>query len=77
MTINELLGPILSGDGKPLSLDDSPETLQAWDSLKHVQVLLAIEEAIGANLSIQEISKLNSIRDIMDLFRARGVEVML
>jgi acyl carrier protein len=77
MTINEILGSILAAHGKPLSLDDSPETLPVWDSLRHVAVILAVEDALGADLTADEISKLNSIRDIMEVFRARGIEVEL
>jgi acyl carrier protein len=74
MNLDDLLGPILQAQ-RPLKLDDSVETLPSWDSVKHVDVILAVEEALGSDLTALEIDRLKSIRDVMELFRSRGIQI--
>ena len=49
MTVDELLQPILNTTA-PLHLDDSRETIPAWDSLAQINIVAAIEDAVGAEL---------------------------
>ena len=74
MNIDDLLGPILRAE-RPLRMDDSIENLPACDSAKHVDVILAVEEALGSDLTTAEIDRLRSIRDIVKLFQDRGVKI--
>jgi acyl carrier protein len=77
MTVDELIGPILRLNGRPLDLDDSPETVATWDSMAHVQVVLALEEAIGTDLTAAEILRLRSVRGIIEVAGARGLGLEL
>ncbi len=74
MNIDDLLGPILQAE-RPLQLDDSVENLASWDSIKQVDVILAVEEALGSGLTTSEIDHLRSIRDIVELFRTHGIKI--
>lgn len=74
MTIDEILGPILDME-RPLSLLDSPDSIEVWDSVRQVEVVLAVEEAIGKDLGPDEIAGLTSIRAIIDLAREHGVDI--
>lgn len=74
MNIDDLLGPILQAE-RPLRLDDSVENLPSWDSTKQVDVIFAVEEALGSDLTTSEIDRLRSVRDIVELFRTRGVKL--
>jgi acyl carrier protein len=44
--------------------DGSIHTIPAWDSLGHVRILLALEEAIGQPLSSDTIATLAGVADI-------------
>jgi acyl carrier protein len=74
MNIDDLLGPILQAQRR-LKLDDSVETLPSWDSTRQIDVILAVEEALGSDLTTSEIDRLKSIRDVVELFRTRGIQV--
>jgi len=76
MTLDEVLGPILHC-GRPLTLQDSVDTVPTWDSARHVEVVLAVEEAIGRNLTLDEVSELRSIRAIVGLFKSHGLELQV
>lgn len=74
MTIDTLLGPILDARA-PLRPEDSPETIAAWDSLAHINLILAIEDAIGAELTTDEVLQLTSVKTIVEICSARGLEL--
>lgn len=50
-----------------ISLDSSPETLEAWDSLRHMNLVLSLEQELGVQFSEDQILRLMSVRDILDV----------
>lgn len=76
MTVNELLQPILNITA-PLHLTDSPETIPAWDSLAQINIVAAIEDAVGAELSTAEVLSLKSVADVIEVSRAHGLEITI
>ena len=44
-----------------LSEDSSPDTIQAWDSLKHMNLVLALEEEFGVRFSDEKIMQMLSV----------------
>ena len=74
MTIDEILGPILNA-GRTLRLEDSVKTLASWDSLRQLDVILAIGDVLGRDLTAGEIESLNSIANIVHFLHRMGLEV--
>lgn len=75
MTIQSALGPLFPELGRPLAPGDSPATIWGWDSLRHVDLVLTIEDTYGVALSTAEIASMRSIGDVVAVLRARGIEV--
>jgi acyl carrier protein len=57
-----------------LSDDASPLTLAAWDSLGHLNLILAIETEFGVSFSPEDVIALRSLGAIRRAWRARGVD---
>jgi acyl carrier protein len=72
--IDTLLAPILKSKA-PLRLEDSPDTIASWDSLAHIQLIVALEQTIDGELSTQEVMNLTSVARIIEICKARGVEL--
>lgn len=53
--------------------EDSLEPIEDWDSLAHVQLMLAIEEAFDVTLSTDEMAKMTSVPAILSVLRQKGV----
>ncbi len=47
--------------------DSSPETVEGWDSLQHLNLILAIEERFGVSLSPEEMDEMRSIGKVSDV----------
>jgi acyl carrier protein len=76
MTVDELLQPILNTT-RPLQLMDSKETIPAWDSLAQINIVAAIEDAVGAELSTAEVLSLKSVDKVVEVARAHGLELTI
>lgn len=44
-----------------ISDDSSPDTIAAWDSLKHMNLVLALEEEFGVRFSPEQIVELLNV----------------
>jgi acyl carrier protein len=42
-----------------------------WDSLKHVEILIAVQERFGLKLSSREIDQLNCVGDLAAIIRRK------
>lgn len=52
--------------------DSSPESIEAWDSMGHLNLVLALEQTLGVSFSPEEIGKLVSVRAIVEAVKAKG-----
>lgn len=77
MTLTEVLVPVLGDVGRPLREEDGPETVKGWDSVKHLEIIVALEDAYRIELSTAEILRLKSIQDMLAVLRGRGLAVAL
>ena len=54
-----------------LSADSSPQTLENWDSIQHLNLVLAIEEKFGLQLSPEEIEQMKTIGETAKLIESK------
>ena len=50
-----------------ITASSSPETLENWDSVQHLNLVLALEEKFGLQLSPEEVEQMKSIGDTAKL----------
>jgi acyl carrier protein len=61
--------------GVPLtevSADSSPQTVEAWDSMGHLNLVLALEQSFGVQFSPEEIAAMTSVRLAADTLTRKG-----
>jgi len=51
--------------------DDSMQTIKSWDSLRHLNLVMAIEEHFRITFHPEEIPALTSVRNISEAIRRR------
>jgi acyl carrier protein len=72
--ISALLAPLFPDLDRPLRAEDSPATVEGWDSLRQVEVVLAVEEAFAVDLGTAEIAALRSVGELVAILRRRGLQ---
>ena len=54
-----------------ITADSSPETIEVWDSIQHLNLVLALEEKFGLQLSPEEIEQMRTIGQVTTLVEAK------
>ena len=49
----------------------SPQTLENWDSIQHLNLVLAVEEKFGLQLSPEEIEQMKSVGETAKLVESK------
>ncbi len=75
MAIEELVAEILREPVANISDETSPETTRNWDSLRHIELVMAIEAAYDVKFSPAEIMAVSSLGTLRDLLRQKGQSV--
>lgn len=64
---------IIGVSTKELNENSSQKTVAFWDSLKHMNLILALEEEFDITFSDEEITKIGSMKDIIVLLKSKGI----
>ena len=72
--LEDVIGSVLGVSSESLSDDSSMESVQEWDSLRQLSILLALESAYGITISTDEALEMNSISAIKAVLAKHGVE---
>lgn len=52
----------------------SPETIESWDSLQHLNLILALEQKFGLEFEPEEIERMTSLDAIHSLIEEKQLE---
>lgn len=64
--LNEIFMDILDLDECDLTDSTSADDIEEWDSLSHIQLIVAIEKAFGIKFTSQEIMKWNNVGEMVE-----------
>jgi acyl carrier protein len=71
--ITEVVRDQLDDDGVQLSVQTVSSDIEGWDSLAHVRILIAVEQAFGMRLTTTQIASIESVGELIDIiFEAQG-----
>lgn len=60
----EVVGDVFGLHPESLNQDTSPQSVEAWDSLRHLDVVMALEQRFGVRFSPDEIASMKDVRSI-------------
>ena len=61
----------LEDDNIALTLQTRARDVPGWDSLAHVRIVVAVEEAFGVEFAIHDVTGLKNVGDLVLLVEAR------
>lgn len=67
--LNKIIMEVLDLEDDELTDDLTPETADYWDSLNHLRMITAIEQAFGIKLSMEEIQSIESVAGLRETVR--------
>jgi acyl carrier protein len=70
--VKEILARILGIPPEAVTEETSTETSATWDSLRHISVILTLEETFKTRFTGEEIVEMLSLKAIVGRLRQRG-----
>lgn len=67
-----LLAEVLQIPAATVTDDLTMKDMDAWDSLKHMELIVSLEQSFGIELSFDEIVAMRSVAEIKRVLRERG-----
>ena len=75
MKLTQIVASILEIDPAALSDASNAQNTPRWDSLRHIEVIFAVESAFQVRFSMPEITSLRNLGDIRRLLIAKNALV--
>ena len=75
MKLETLFSNLLQEPIESINEETSPRSTRSWDSLKHLELVMAIEGTYSVQFSMPEIVGLNSLGNIRQILKLKGVDV--
>jgi acyl carrier protein len=75
MQLYQLIGKVLGVDPSTLNEESNAQNTPKWDSLRHIEVVFAMENAFHVRFTMPEIASLRKLGDIRQLLIAKNVRL--
>lgn len=75
MQLYRLIGKVLGVDPAELTEESNAQNTPKWDSLRHIEVVFAMENAFHIRFTMPEIASLRKLGDIRQLLVAKNVHL--
>ncbi|MBV9572735.1 MAG: acyl carrier protein [Acidobacteriales bacterium] len=69
--VRDITADVLHLPASAITPQSSPENIEAWDSVQHLNLVLALEQEFGVQLEPEEIDEMNSVQRIVDIIGAK------
>ncbi len=69
-----VLSEVLQLPATKITDDLAMQDLEAWDSLKHMELIVSLEETFGQQFTFDEIVAMRSVREIKRVLRAKDAQ---
>jgi acyl carrier protein len=73
MKLEELFATVLREPVSMLSNEASPTTIRSWDSLRHIELVMAAEAQYGVRFETSEVVTIRSLGGMRELLQRKGI----
>jgi acyl carrier protein len=71
--VNNIFIDVLDDEDIVLAYETSADDVEDWDSLNHIQLIVAIEKRFQIRFTSQEIQRWKNVGEMLDSMIAKGV----
>jgi acyl carrier protein len=69
--VRAIAADVLEVSAATVSADSSPETIDTWDSVHHLNLVLALEQEFNLQFEPEEIDQMKDIQHILDILGSK------
>lgn len=74
LTVRHFVANSLGVPEESLTAESSPDSIAAWDSIRHVQILSAAEEIFGIEFTMEEMTAIETLNDLVEALSRKTSE---
>lgn len=72
LQIAQVIADVLGIPVAQVTPDRAPDNVEGWDSVQHLNLMLAIEQAVGVQLEPEDIEEMQSVGAILEIVRRKS-----
>ena len=72
-TLYRIIGQVFGVES--VTEESSPDTIPAWDSVNHLNLVLALESEYAVEISVEDTLAMRDVAAVRDVLRKRGARV--
>lgn len=69
--VRQVMGDVLNVSPAGISPSAGPQEIEGWDSVQHLNLVLALEQAFAISIAPEEIEKMQSLSSIMQVVQSK------
>ncbi len=69
----EIVATLLETDASSIDNNSSPETIEHWDSMNHLNICVAVEQEFGIQLQTDEMATIQNVGDLVTMLNRKNV----
>jgi acyl carrier protein len=70
--VRQIVADVLGTSKARITAESSPDTLDKWDSVHHLNIVMALEERFGVELEPEDVEGMRSVAKIVAIVDARA-----
>lgn len=69
--VRQIISDVLGVPAGSLTPASSPDTIESWDSVQHLSLVMALESSLGVQFAPEDIEKMRSVGAIESLIASK------
>ena len=69
----QLIASLLNVKTQEINIDSKPDHFSSWDSFKHMELILAIEDKYSIRLNDKQIARIRNVEDMYKTLEDHGI----
>ena len=69
--VRGIAADVLRLPGNQITAQSSPQNIEGWDSVQHLNLVLALEQEFGVQFEPEEIDQMNSIGRVLTVLQSK------
>jgi acyl carrier protein len=72
--VSAIAADIFQVEARRIALESSPDTIESWDSLQHLNLILALEQSFDLEFEPEEIERMTSIGAVLSILEEKQAD---
>lgn len=73
--LNEIFQDVFDDEEITVHAETNSDSIEDWDSLEHINLIVAIEKAFGMKFSMDEVTGMKNVGEMVEIIRQRATNL--